>query len=116
MPPSSLVARTRALSHRRAPILRAAKRELSGDATAAGRAEDRPLLLSDSDLARHRRVTLPILILEPLLPGQRITFGSPDPKFGLLVEHLLSDGNNAKEIGMIGINPHTGRPLNLGVS
>ena len=121
MPPSSLVARTRALSHRRAPILRAAKRELSGDAPAAGRAEDRPLLLSDSDLARlstarDRRVTLPILILEPLLPGQRITFGSPDPKFGLLVEHLLSDGNNAKEIGMIGINPHTGRPLNLGVS
>lgn len=121
MPPSSLVARTRALSHRRAPILRAAKRELSGDATAAGRAEDRPLLLSDSDLARlstarDRRVTLPILILEPLLPGQRITFGSPDPKFGLLVEHLLSDGNNAKEIGMIGINPHTGRPLNLGVT
>mmetsp|Transcript_30672 Transcript_30672/g.40202 ORF Transcript_30672/g.40202 Transcript_30672/m.40202 type:complete len:215 (+) Transcript_30672:1-645(+) len=48
-----------------------------------------------------------------MLPGQRLEFGSTDPKFQKLVEHVLENG---QEVGMIGINPHTGRPLNMGVT
>ena len=39
---------------------------------------------------------------------------SPDPKFHKLIAHALSSGSN--EIGMLGLNPHTGRPLNMGVT
>mmetsp|Transcript_26715 Transcript_26715/g.58484 ORF Transcript_26715/g.58484 Transcript_26715/m.58484 type:complete len:312 (-) Transcript_26715:308-1243(-) len=77
------------------------------------------LQLSSSDLSRlaavrDRRLEMPILILEPLLPGQRLQFGSPDPKFAKLIAHSLSSGSG--EIGMLGLNPHTNRPLNMGVT
>jgi len=77
------------------------------------------LPLSTSDLSRltlmrERHTTLPIIILDAMLPGQVLEFGSPDPKFVKLLQHVLDSDNG--EIGMIGINPHTGRPLNLGVS
>lgn len=58
---------------------------------------------------------MPILILDPLLPGQKLEFGSPDPKFSLLLGHVM-DGKGGNEIGIIGLNPHTGRPLNIGVT
>lgn len=41
---------------------------------------------------------------------------SADPKFHNLVEHVLEEEENGNEIGMIGFNPHTGRPLNVGVT
>lgn len=62
---------------------------------------------------RDRHITIPILILDPMLPGQCLEFGSADPKFQKLIDHVLD--SQQKELGMIGLNPHTGRPLNLGV-
>lgn len=38
---------------------------------------------------------------------------SADPRFHSLVHYVLSGGT---EIGMVGLNPHTGRPLNVGVT
>ena len=58
---------------------------------------------------------MPILILDAMVPGQRLSFQSSDPKFHKLVEHALSS-KQTNEIGMIGFNPHTGKPLNMGVS
>ena len=77
------------------------------------------LPLSVSDLTRltqmrERHTTIPIMILDSILPGQVLDFGSADPKFVTLLKHVLDSSEG--EIGMIGINPHTGRPLNLGVS
>lgn len=82
-----------------------------------GSAEKLPL--STADIARlsemrSRQRTIPIMILDAMLPGQRLEFGSDDPRFGKLLEHVLSGGST--EMGMIGLNPHTGRPLNLGVT
>eukprot|EP00563_Minutocellus_polymorphus_P018167 CAMPEP_0197726652 /NCGR_PEP_ID=MMETSP1434-20131217/16617_1 /TAXON_ID=265543 /ORGANISM="Minutocellus polymorphus, Strain CCMP3303" /LENGTH=314 /DNA_ID=CAMNT_0043312653 /DNA_START=101 /DNA_END=1045 /DNA_ORIENTATION=- len=76
--------------------------------------------LSSSDLARIKsarssRTVLPIIILEPLLPGQRLQFGSSDEKFHALIAHALNT-NGSNEIGVLGINPYTRRPLNIGVT
>jgi len=76
------------------------------------------LPLSSSDLSRltgmrERHVTLPLVILEPILPNQKLEWGSADPKFVKLLQHVLEDEQG--EIAMIGMNPHTGRPLNIGV-
>ena len=73
-----------------------------------------------SDLQRlsemkTRSLVMPILILDAMVPGQRLSFQSSDPKFHKLVEHALSS-KQTNEIGMIGFNPHTGKPLNMGVS
>jgi hypothetical protein len=38
---------------------------------------------------------------------------SSDPKFHNLIKHVLQSG---EEIGMIGLNPHTGQPINVGVT
>ena len=86
---------------------------------ASSRRDDLEFLpLTESDLSRlaqmrDRHVTIPIMILDAMLPGQCLEFGSADPKFQRLLQHVLSDEHG--EIGMIGLNPHTGRPLNLGV-
>lgn len=76
------------------------------------------LPLSSSDLSRltlmrERHTTLPIVISEAMLPGQVLEMGSADPKFIQLLQQVLS--SKTGEFGMIGINPHTGRPLNIGV-
>jgi hypothetical protein len=63
---------------------------------------------------QERHITLPIMILDPILPGQVLEFGSNDIKFVKLLQYVLQSDEG--EIGMIGMNPHTGRPLNLGVS
>lgn len=76
--------------------------------------------LSTSDLARIQtarssRTVMPLIILaEPILPGQSIEFGSNDKRFHALIAHALQ--NNANEIGVLGTNPHTGWPLNIGVT
>jgi len=75
------------------------------------------LPLSTSDMKRlkeitKRHITIPILIADSILPGQRINFSSNDKKFGKLLEYVLE--NSPVEIGMIGFNPHTGDPLNMG--
>jgi hypothetical protein len=77
------------------------------------------LPLSSSDLSRltlmrERHTTLPIVISEAMLPGQVLEMGSADPKFIQLLQQVLS--SKTGEFGMIGINPHTGRPLNIGVT
>ena len=63
---------------------------------------------------RSRHVTMPIMILDVMLPKQRLEFGSPDSKFHRLIEAVLAAEHS--ELGMIGMNPHTGRPLNMGVT
>ena len=56
---------------------------------------------------------MPIMILDALLPRQRLTFQSADPKFRRLVQYCLEQET---EMGMIGLNPHTTRPLCRGVT
>eukprot|EP00586_Coscinodiscus_wailesii_P011175 CAMPEP_0172495976 /NCGR_PEP_ID=MMETSP1066-20121228/79767_1 /TAXON_ID=671091 /ORGANISM="Coscinodiscus wailesii, Strain CCMP2513" /LENGTH=280 /DNA_ID=CAMNT_0013268009 /DNA_START=201 /DNA_END=1043 /DNA_ORIENTATION=+ len=83
----------------------------------AGEAQLLPL--SDYDRNRlldfkSRFMTCPILILDAILPGQKLQFGSADPKFRKLLEYVVK--NDSGTIGMIGLNPHTGQPLNTGVT
>lgn len=93
-------------------------------ARASSRDDLEYLPLSKNDIVRlsqmrDRHITIPILILDPLLPGQCLELAScsDDRKFQKLVNYVLSSQQQQqqKEIGMIGLNPHTGRPLNLGV-
>eukprot|EP00567_Pseudictyota_dubia_P006345 CAMPEP_0197434634 /NCGR_PEP_ID=MMETSP1175-20131217/2340_1 /TAXON_ID=1003142 /ORGANISM="Triceratium dubium, Strain CCMP147" /LENGTH=308 /DNA_ID=CAMNT_0042963425 /DNA_START=18 /DNA_END=944 /DNA_ORIENTATION=+ len=82
-----------------------------------GSAERLPLTTADIlrlTEMRSRHQTIPIMILDAMLPGQRLHFGSDDPRFGKLLEYVLSE--DSAEMGMIGLNPHTGRPLNIGVT
>lgn len=77
-----------------------------------------PLQFSASDLARiasikSRHVTMPLLIMDAIVPGQTMSFQSDDPKFHKLIQHCLQEDS---EVGMIGLNPHTGRPLTHGVT
>jgi hypothetical protein len=44
-----------------------------------------------------------------------VSFYSPDTKFEEMVKYVLAS-NDCNEIGIIGFNPHTGNPLNMGVS
>lgn len=41
--------------------------------------------------------------------------GSADPKFEEMIKYVLSSGEGS-EIGIIGLNPHSGGPLNFGVT
>jgi Lon protease-like protein len=75
--------------------------------------------LTASDLARisdlrDRHKTIPIMILDAMLPGQVLEFGSEDPKFKKLIEHVIQTEDET--FGMMGLNPHTGTPLNIGVT
>lgn len=75
------------------------------------------LPLNDSDIRKirdmkERHITIPIIILDAILPGQCMNFKSTDPKFGKLLEHVLQQSSG--EIGIIGFNPYTGKPLNMG--
>jgi hypothetical protein len=78
------------------------------------------------------------MILDAMLPRQTLQFASDDPKFRDMVEYCLTqqreeaeegdrdeddeeeiDGDGARHsglVGMIGLNPHTGRPISRGVS
>jgi len=81
-------------------------------------AEARPLPLTDFDLSRltamkERHQTIPILILETILPGQTISFQSHDPTLAKLISYTLQSG---QEIGVLGLNPITGRPMTTGVT
>ena len=94
-----------------------ASRDLEEDSADAAEFLD----LSPSDLsriqtARSSRTVMPLIILaEPILPGQNIEFGSNDKRFHALIAHALQNGE-PHEIGVLGTNPHTGRPLNIGVT
>ena len=78
-----------------------------------------PLNLSASDWQRLTRlqtcrVQMPILIVgEAVLPKQQLTFESHDAKFHKLFDYCLESGC---KLGILGLNPHTGRPLNRGVT
>lgn len=67
------------------------------------------------DAIRDRKLQIPILILDSMLPGQCLRFSSGDPKFRELIKYSLLD-ETPNEIGVIGLNPYTGRPLNMGVT
>jgi hypothetical protein len=77
------------------------------------------LPLSEDDLNRlsklqSRQLTMPILFLDAMVPKQRLTFQSTDPKFRRLLETCVDE--NYSEIGMFGLNPITKKPLCNGVS
>lgn len=76
-----------------------------------------PLSISDrnrlKDLQSRRR-TIPIMTLDTILPKQKLVFQSSDPRFRKLIKYVVNDG--AQEIGIIGFNPHTGKPLDIGVT
>jgi hypothetical protein len=91
-------------------------------AAAAGDLDDAsnatPLSLSENDLARlvqlrNRHKKIPIMILDAMLPGQRLEFSLRDKRFRVLAERLRDNGD---ELGMIGFDPSTGNPLNVGVT
>jgi hypothetical protein len=124
-------------------------------------ASAQPLPYSPKDLERlaelkTREITIPIVILDSILPGQKLYYQryvrktqyrsmqktidrscrkesfllspcfmrllnfccsfnhSSDPKFEELIKYVLA--SNSNEIGLLGMNPHTGNPLNIGVS
>ena len=56
---------------------------------------------------------MPIVILDAMLPKQQMTFESQDPKFHKMIDYCLETGS---ELGMLGLNPHTGLPLCRGVT
>lgn len=76
-----------------------------------------PLPLTAEDLKRlsqmkSRHCTMPIMILDAMLPRQKLSFQSDDPKFRRLIDYCLEED---QPLGMLGLNPHTGRPLCRGV-
>lgn len=86
------------------------------DDDAASAAE--PLSLSASDLERlsklrDRHKTIPIMILDAMLPGQKLEFGVKDARFRELANYLQESGD---QLGMIGVDPATRQPLNHGVT
>lgn len=98
-------------------------------------ARARPLPLSQDDLRRldprHPPTqppvvttqTVPLVLLDPLLPHQRMYFSSSDPKFEQLLRYLRHeqqqcDDDQSREphrIGIMGFDPSTGRVLPRGV-
>jgi hypothetical protein len=79
-----------------------------------------PLPLTQEDLHRlselkSRNLQMPIMILDAMLPLQTLTFQSSDPKFNRLVSYCLEEVSGS-EMGMLGMNPHTGQPLSFGVT
>jgi len=93
-------------------------------------AETLPLTLEDlSRLTKmkSRHCTMPIMILDAMLPKQKLSFKSYDPKFRDLIEYCLErqeqqddddrDGSNDRhQMGVLGFNPYTGKPLCRGVT
>lgn len=74
--------------------------------------------MSENDLERltqlrSRHKTIPIMILDAMLPGQRLEFSLRDKRFRVLAERLQTEN---EELGMIGFDPATGNPLNAGVT
>jgi hypothetical protein len=122
------------------------RRKMMSPEDSADRAEPLPLSVHDVKRLRQlqsRRMVIPILIVDSILPRQSLHFKSDDPKFRDMVEYCLrqakdsgmsnnenyedddgsddSDGADASMlqpsglVGMIGLNPHTGRPVSRGV-
>jgi len=78
-----------------------------------------PLPLTAEDLKilhnlRTRVVTIPILLVDSILPQQELSFVSADEKAYQMLKNTLS--SETQEIGVIGFNPHDGSPLNKGVT
>ena len=64
-------------------------------------------------------LSLSYLLSDNAPPVHHILSTSGDPKFLKLLQHIgdtRDKEDGVSEIGMIGLNPHTGRPLNMGVT
>mmetsp|Transcript_33365 Transcript_33365/g.48287 ORF Transcript_33365/g.48287 Transcript_33365/m.48287 type:complete len:313 (+) Transcript_33365:122-1060(+) len=68
---------------------------------------------------RERIVTIPILIMDTILPGQALEFSSGDQRLHNLIDHVLKSSeeggsSSPREIGIVG--SHGGNVLSLGVT
>jgi hypothetical protein len=105
------------------------------DAATTHRDDADLLKLSKQDIGRFHHMktrgrVMPIIVLgEPILPGQRLFFRSGDTKFEELIRYIarierdnLESGNslvrrsNIVEVGILGFQPGTGQPLQIGVT
>lgn len=116
-PACSFVAQPRPHNGIFASTVRQNTRQLFSPDDSAETAE--PLPLTPDDLRRlesmrTRHCTIPIMILDALLPKQKLSFQSNDPRVRRLVDYCIKEG--VGQLGMIGLNPHTGRPLSRGVT
>jgi hypothetical protein len=107
---------------------------ISSSRIAASRTrEDADLLpLSSFDRGKFHHMktrgrVMPIIVMgEPILPGQRLYFRSGDPKFEELIKYIaqveLDYANSGGkfipniEIGILGFDPQSGQPLQIGVT
>mmetsp|Transcript_17655 Transcript_17655/g.26800 ORF Transcript_17655/g.26800 Transcript_17655/m.26800 type:complete len:294 (+) Transcript_17655:40-921(+) len=76
-----------------------------------------PLSFSANDLKRieqlrDRRKTIPIMVLAAMLPGQTLEFSVQDERFRVLADRLKEE----PVLGMIGFDPSTKEPLDVGVT
>mmetsp|Transcript_9757 Transcript_9757/g.14310 ORF Transcript_9757/g.14310 Transcript_9757/m.14310 type:complete len:286 (-) Transcript_9757:2321-3178(-) len=76
-----------------------------------------PLSLSANDLERITRLrslrkTIPVMILDPMLPGQKLEFSVKDKRFRVLASRLKEE----PVLGMLGFDPATNEPLKVGVT
>ncbi|KAG7373611.1 hypothetical protein IV203_034335 [Nitzschia inconspicua] len=103
--------------------------------SSAKSASARPLPLSEDDLQRlnpqsvptttipHHHQIIPIVLLDALLPNQRLYFSSQDPKFEQLLKYLHATTTTTTTtttvtpacIGIMGLDPQTGYVLSTGV-
>lgn len=77
-------------------------------------------------LRQRHHSNVPILIMDAMLPKQKLTFQSNDPKFRRLVDYCTTTTRNNEgdtsssppppQLCMLGLNPYTGRPLCRGVT
>eukprot|EP00545_Synedropsis_sp_CCMP1620_P007767 CAMPEP_0119009924 /NCGR_PEP_ID=MMETSP1176-20130426/4682_1 /TAXON_ID=265551 /ORGANISM="Synedropsis recta cf, Strain CCMP1620" /LENGTH=224 /DNA_ID=CAMNT_0006962509 /DNA_START=392 /DNA_END=1066 /DNA_ORIENTATION=- len=57
------------------------------------------------------------MVLDAMLPGQRLEFSLRDQRFRVLAKHLLLlEETDEASLGMVGFDPATGDPLNVGVT
>ena len=105
------------------------------DAATTHRDDADLLKLSKQDIGRFHHMktrgrVMPVIVLgEPILPGQRLFFRSGDTKFEELIKYIarierdnlesrnsLVRTSNIVEVGILGFQPGTGQPLQIGVT
>lgn len=79
-----------------------------------------PLPMTNDDMARlqsmrSRQVTVPVMILDAMLPKQVLTFQSSDPTFLQMLDYSYQQNKSKQSIGVFGQHPTTGKCLCHGV-